>query len=133
MFEKRRCDFRHLGAVVDNQHCLTLRLLGIHGGNVLGGDLRVGTGRQIHRDRRSLPDFAFRRYRSAGLVGKTVNLRQTEPRALADFLGREKWIEDLGQKIWRNAHAGIAEVYRNEAPGVVIIAKLVIGHHVVDG
>ena len=107
-------------------------MLRIHSRHFLAGDLLFGTRRQVHSDCCSLSDFAFRRYSSAGLVGKAVNLRQTEPGSFVDFLGREKRIEDLGQKIWRNAHAGVAKLYRDEGSVMVIITQLVIGN-IVDG
>ena len=45
-------------------------------------------------------DLAFRPHRSAGLVGKSVDLRQAEPGSFTDLFGREKWIENLGQQMW---------------------------------
>ena len=59
--------------------------------------------------------LAFRPHRSTSLMGKSVNLRQAEPGSFADLFGREKWIEYLGQQVWRNTHAGVAKLYRNKA------------------
>ena len=64
---------------------------------------------------------------------KTINLRQTEPGSFADLFGREKWIEHLGQKIWRNTSARIAKRYRKEGSFKAVIADFLIYRHVVDG
>ena len=77
--------------------------------------------------------LAVCRHRSAGLVRKTINLRQTEPGSFADLFGCEKWIEHLGQKIWRNTSARIAKLYRNEGSFKAVIADFLIYRHVVDG
>src|SRR6266568_8937491 len=84
-------------------------------------------------NRCSLSDLAVGRHRSAGLVHKTINLRQTEPGSFADLFGCKKWIEHLGQKIWRNTGARIAKRYRKEGSCKVIIADFLIYRYVVDG
>src|SRR3954451_18306186 len=97
------------------------------------GDLLVRTRRQIDGDRCALSDLAVCRHRSAGLVRKAINLRQTEPGPLADLLGCEKWIEHLGQKIWRNTSARIAKRYRKEGSFQATISDFLIYGYVVDG
>src|SRR6478672_9450901 len=111
MLEQRGCHIRHISTVVDNENRLPLRMpcFGSGSGELFTGDLLACRRRQIDCNRRSLSDLAVRRHRSAGLVGKTINLGQTEPGSFADLFGREKWIEHLGQKVWRNTSAGIAE------------------------
>src|SRR6266566_5722275 len=83
-------------------------------------------------NRCSLSDLAVCRHRSAGLVRKTINLRQTESGSFADLFGCEKWIEHLGQKIWRNTSARIAKRDRKEG-SFKAIADFLIYRHVVDG
>src|SRR5712691_8558921 len=83
-------------------------------------------------NRCSLSDLAVCRHRSAGLVRKTINLGQTEPRSLADLFGCEKWVEHLGQKIWRNTSARIAKRYGKEGSFKAIIANFLIYRHLVD-
>src|SRR5882762_7889472 len=132
MLEQRGCHFRHISAVVDDEDRLPLRMpcFCSRSGDLFAGDLLVRTSRQIDCNRCSLSDLAVCRHRSAGLVRKTIYLRQTEPGSFADLFGCEKWIEHLGQKIWRNTGARIAKLYRNEGSFIV---DFLIYRHVVDG
>ena len=61
-------------------------------------------------------------------MGKAVNLRQAKPGTLADLFGREKRIENLGQKIRRNAGSGIAELKQQ----ISLDIAAVIGRDVAD-
>src|SRR6266404_9955613 len=135
MLEQRGCHLRHISAVVDNEDRLPLRMLCFcsRSGDLFAGDLLVRTRRQIDRNRCSLSDLAVCRHRSAGLVRKTVYLRQTEPGSFADLFGCEKWIEHLGQKIWRNTSAGITKRYREEIFPKATVASFLIYGHGVDG
>src|SRR4029450_9915115 len=135
MLEQRGCHFRHIGAVVDNEDRLPLRMLRscLGGGDLFAGDLLVRTRRWIDRNRCSLSELAVCRHRSAGLVRKTINLRQTEPGSLADLFGCEKWVEHLGQKIWRNTCARIVKRYRKEGSFKAIVADFLIYRHFADG
>src|SRR6202166_1565487 len=135
MLEQRGCHFRHISTVVDNEDRLPLRMqcFCFSGGEFFTGDLLVRRRRQIDCNRCSLSDLAVCRHRSAGLVRKTIDLRQTEPGSFADLFGCEKWIEHLGQKIWRNTSARIAKRYRKEGSFKPIIADFLIYRLVVDG
>src|SRR3989442_5160288 len=135
MLEERGCHFRHISAVVDNEDRLPLRMLCscFSSGGLFAGDLLVRTRRQVNRNRCSFSDLAVCRHRSASLVRKTIYLRQTEPGSFANLFGCEKWIEHLGQKIWRNTSARVAKRYRKEGSFKAIIADFLIYLHVVDG
>src|SRR5215216_878278 len=123
MLEQRGCHLRHVSTVVDNEDRLPLRTLcsRFSSGELFAGDFLVRTRRQIDCNRCSLSDLAVCRHRSAGLVRKAINLRQTEPGSFAHLFGCEKWIKHLGQEIWRNASARIAQRYRKEGSLKAII------------
>src|SRR6516165_12042341 len=118
---------RELSAVAN-----ALPLLG--SGELLAGDLLVCTRRQIDRNLCPLSDLAVCRHRAAGLLRKTINLRQTEPSSFTDLFGCEEWIEHPGQKIWRNTSARIAKRYREKGfPRAIVITSFLIYGHGVDG
>src|SRR5436190_19742684 len=134
MFEQRGRHFCHLSAVVDNENRLSSRISFRFGsGALFAGDLLVCAIGQVERNRCSLSDLAVGLHRSAGLVRKTINLRQTEPGSFADLFGCEEWIEHPRQKIWRDTGARITERYRKEGASEALIADIKIYCHLVDG
>src|SRR5207245_2603656 len=128
MLEQRGCHISHISAVVDNENRLSLRMpcFGSGSGELFAGDLLVCARWQIDCNRSSLSHLAVSCYRSAGLVRKTMNLGQAEPGPFADLFGCEKWIEHLGQKIWRNTGARIAKRYRKEGFPKTLTARFLI-------
>ena len=54
----------------------------------------------------------------AGLPGEAVDLAEAEPGALADRLGREERLEDLGEDGGRHALAGVADADHGVVAGL---------------
>src|SRR5436305_645104 len=63
----------------------------------------AGIARQVERHGRAAARLAVDRAVAAGPRHKAVNLRQTEPGALAGFLGRVERVERLGADLFRHA------------------------------
>jgi hypothetical protein len=70
--------------------------------------------RQIKRDAGAASEFAADRHRSPRLMGKTVDLRQTESAAFVRTFGGEEWIEHQGQDVRGNAAAVVGNAQRDE-------------------
>src|SRR6185437_14026671 len=67
---------------------------------------RIGPGQvQLHCG--AMPHFAVDANMSTSLTQESVDLAETEPRALAYLFGREKRLEHLGQGVLVNPVAGI--------------------------
>ena len=62
----------------------------------------------MKRERRADADRAIHRHLAAGLLHKSVNLRQAQSSAATDLLGREKRFENLVDLVRGNAAARIA-------------------------
>ena len=67
----------------------------------------AGCAGQYHRDSGALAELAFDLNGAAGLMREAINLRQTQPRSLADRLGGEERIEHVAHDVGRNANAAI--------------------------
>ncbi len=92
---------RHLahGAVVVDQEDLQLlvrKLRGLGSSQFLR-EREVRGARQEHLHRGAGAGRAVDPHASARLLGEAEDLAQAEARPLADFLGGEEWLEDLGQ------------------------------------
>ena len=66
-----------------------------------------------HLDRRSLADFAVDFHMAAGLFDEAVDLAQSKARALARFLGCEKWLEGVIEDIFAHSGAGVCYAEHN--------------------
>src|SRR6478609_1445355 len=79
--------------------------------------------RQQDRDRGPLAEFAAHLDGSAGLMGKTVDLREAQPGALADRFGGEEGIEYLAQHVRCDTGAGVVNRNRDVFAGIGFFAK----------
>src|SRR3546814_12301684 len=68
--------------------------------------------RQINGEGRALPDLRCGKDIAAGLLDNAIDGRQPETGALADFLGGEKRLEDIGEDFRRNARPGVRYLER---------------------
>ena len=74
-------------------------------GRALGRDM----ARQIDLERGALADLALHRDEAAGLLDDAVDGRKTKARAVADRLGGEERLENLGLVFRRDADAGVGD------------------------
>src|SRR5207237_7051646 len=70
---------------------------------------RVGDTRQVNLEHGAAADFAVHFNMTAALLDDAVDRGQAQARALADFLGREEWLENL--RAHRLSHAAAAVAY----------------------
>src|SRR5262249_17624895 len=78
-----------------------------------GGSRLLGTRdmtRQENAEDGAASDLRFREDEAAGLLDDAVDGGKAEPRALADLLGREEWLEDFVDMFRRDALAGVADL-----------------------
>ena len=75
--------------------------------------------RQQDRDPGAFAEFARHLDRSAGLRREAMNLRQSQPGALADRLGGEERIEDLAENVGRDAGAAVSTAMATYSPALI--------------
>ena len=92
--EHRDAYRQHFGIVLHDQQCSADRALFLTFVRTARG-ISFGSG-QIDCDRRPASHLAFDMHRAARLMRKAVHLRKTEAASLANLLGREKRIKNLG-------------------------------------
>ena len=72
---------------------------------------------QVETHRRALARRAVDGRRSAALAGEAIDLRQAQPRPLADLLGGEEGLEAAGRDRLVHAHAGVVDGDADIGPG----------------
>ena len=75
--------------------------------NVCAHLVQCGDTAKIQAEHRALTNFADNVDLTTGLLGESIDLGKAEARALAHFLGREKWLEDTLRLLWGDPGSSI--------------------------